>query len=79
VGLLALQGDAYPAEFDGGSMRPKLEAACQFVTQTGKLAAIGALADATEILAGNARTQIVSGHAGSPALSTQSAVGDARR
>lgn len=48
-----------PAEFEGGSMRPKIEAACRFATRTGKIAAIGALSDAAAILAGDAGTQIV--------------------
>jgi carbamate kinase len=62
-----------PSEFESGSMRPKIEAACQFVAQTGKLAAIGALADAAKILAGDAGTHIVSERAKAPALNTQSA------
>lgn len=45
-------------EFADGSMRPKLEAACRFASQTGKIAAIGALADAPAILAGHAGTHI---------------------
>jgi carbamate kinase len=68
-----------PAEFDSGSMRPKLEAACQFVTQTGKLAAIGALADAAEILAGNAGTHIVPERVKARALGGQSGVNDEQR
>ncbi len=50
-----------PAEFDAGSMRPKVEAACRFVTQTGKIAAIGALSDAGAILAGETGAHIVAG------------------
>ncbi len=49
-----------PQDFAGGSMRPKIEAACRFATETGKLAAIGALADASAILAGRAGTRVVS-------------------
>jgi carbamate kinase len=36
--------------FAAGSMRPKVEAACEFVEQTGSLAGIGRLKDAQEIL-----------------------------
>jgi carbamate kinase len=52
-------GELDLAELDAGSMRPKVEAACRFATQTGKMAAIGALSDATAILAGSAGTRIV--------------------
>jgi carbamate kinase len=45
-------------EFAAGSMRPKLEAACRFAVDTGRFAAIGALADAAAILAGEAGTRI---------------------
>jgi carbamate kinase len=45
--------------FDPGSMAPKVEAACRFVTRTGRRAAIGRIADATQILAGRAGTAIV--------------------
>jgi len=44
--------------FAAGSMGPKVEAACRFVERTGGRAAIGALDDAEEILAGRAGTQI---------------------
>ncbi len=44
--------------FPSGSMGPKVEAVCRFVELTGRLAAIGALADAGEILAGNAGTLV---------------------
>jgi carbamate kinase len=46
--------------FAPGSMGPKVEAACRFVERTGGVAAIGALDEAAEILAGRAGT-IVSG------------------
>ncbi|NYT17266.1 MAG: carbamate kinase [Methanomicrobiales archaeon] len=46
----------YP--FPAGSMGPKVEAACQFVEETGKRAAIGALADIQAIVAGDAGTQV---------------------
>ena len=44
--------------FAPGSMRPKVEAACQFVRQTGKRAGIGNLEQATDILRGKAGTSI---------------------
>lgn len=44
--------------FPAGSMGPKVEAACQFVEETGKRAAIGALADIRAIVAGDAGTQV---------------------
>ncbi len=55
---------ATPAElrdfdFASGSMRPKVEAACRFVEATGGRAAIGALEDAPQILAGQAGTLVV--------------------
>lgn len=42
--------------FAAGSMAPKVEAACRFVERTGGTAAIGAVHDAAQILAGNAGT-----------------------
>lgn len=36
--------------FPAGSMGPKIEAACRFVEATGKMAAIGRLADAKALL-----------------------------
>jgi carbamate kinase len=55
---------ATPAElaqhaFPAGSMGPKVDAACHFVLETGKRAAIGALKDIREIVAGTAGTQVV--------------------
>lgn len=47
-----LRQHAFPA----GSMGPKVDAAIDFVTQTGKRAAIGALADIAKIVAGEAGT-----------------------
>jgi carbamate kinase len=44
--------------FAAGSMGPKVDAACRFVERTGHMAAIGALADAAEVLAGTAGTII---------------------
>ena len=46
----------YP--FPAGSMGPKVEAACQFVEETGNRAAIGALGDIEAIVAGDAGTQV---------------------
>ncbi len=46
--------DSY--EFAAGSMGPKVEAACTFVRETGKLAAIGSLADIEAIVKGEAGT-----------------------
>jgi len=45
-------------EFATGSMRPKVEAACEFATRTGNTAAIGALADIGRILSGQAGTLV---------------------
>jgi len=44
--------------FAPGSMEPKVEAACEFVEQTGGIAAIGRLQDAAAILAGEAGTVV---------------------
>ncbi|MFD7072867.1 carbamate kinase [Nocardioides sp. NPDC059952] len=46
-------------EFPAGSMGPKVEAAAAFVEATGKRAAIGGLADITDVVAGRAGTQVV--------------------
>jgi carbamate kinase len=46
-------------EFGEGSMRPKVEAAVQFVTEGGERAVIGPLDQAGRALAGKAGTQIV--------------------
>jgi carbamate kinase len=61
-------GRATPAElralrFASGSMGPKVEAACRFVEQTGGRAAIGALEQAVELVAGSAGTQVRFGKA----------------
>jgi carbamate kinase len=58
IGAGALAAMTFPA----GSMGPKVEACLRFVTVTGQQAAIGALTDAADILAGRAGTTI------SPAL-----------
>ncbi len=48
-------------DFASGSMGPKVEAARDFAARTGKTAAIGALGDIPEILAGEAGTLISNG------------------
>lgn len=48
--------DLDPTEFEPGSMRPKVEAAIEFVRQTGKRAAIGRLEGAAALLTGAAGT-----------------------
>jgi carbamate kinase len=45
-------------DFAGGSMRPKLEAACRFVRDTGRDAAIGSLQDAGAVVEGEAGTRV---------------------
>jgi carbamate kinase len=45
-------------QFAAGSMGPKVEAACRFAAATGKVAAIGALADLSRIIAREAGTTI---------------------
>lgn len=45
-------------DFPAGSMGPKVAAACEFVSSSGHCAAIGALADIEEIVAGRAGTLI---------------------
>lgn len=47
-----------PYTFAAGSMAPKVEAAVEFASQTGKPAAIGALSDLTNLIAGTAGTRI---------------------
>ena len=44
--------------FPAGSMGPKVDAACRFASATGKKAAIGALADLSRIIAGEAGTTV---------------------
>ncbi len=56
-------GRCTPAElgslsFAPGTMGPKVAAACEFVQETGGFAGIGALADATAILNGQAGTLV---------------------
>ena len=51
-------------QFAEGSMGPKVEAACRFVTRTGGRAAIGSLSDLEELVAGTAGTQVGDGGLG---------------
>jgi carbamate kinase len=51
--------ELHALEFANGSMGPKVSAACRFVEATGGTAAIGALADATRIVQGDAGTIVV--------------------
>jgi carbamate kinase len=48
----------YQQEFAEGSMLPKVIAACDFVRATGRVAAIGALADIEGMLAGTSGTRV---------------------
>jgi len=57
---IAIVEELRARSFERGTMGPKVEAACRFVDATGKIAAIGALADASRILAGSAGTRVVS-------------------
>jgi carbamate kinase len=60
--IQAIDADALSAmTFPAGSMGPKVEACVRFVRASGQPAAIGALADAAEILAGRAGTTISAG------------------
>ena len=56
--LHASPGDFRGQDFAAGSMGPKVEAACTFVENMGRMARIGALEDITKILAGKAGTVI---------------------
>ena len=51
-------------EFAAGSMGPKVKAACRFASATGKRAAIGALVDLSEIIAGHTGTTVSSQETG---------------
>ncbi|WP_410000433.1 hypothetical protein [Pseudomonas prosekii] len=60
---------AHPDEMDrlgfaAGSMGPKVQAACEFARNTGKVAVIGALADIDAIVQGTAGTRISTATAG---------------
>ena len=51
-------------DFAAGSMGPKVEAACQFARETGKLDAIDALADLEYIVAGRRGTTVLEANEG---------------
>jgi carbamate kinase len=53
-----------PRAFAAGSMGPKVEAAIDFVTRTGRSAAIGTLAALVDLVAGRAGTRITTAAAG---------------
>ncbi len=57
VGRVTPQAFA-PHRFPAGSMGPKVEAACRFVTATGGRAVIGSLDQIEDMLAGHAGTQV---------------------
>jgi carbamate kinase len=46
------------SEFAAGSMGPKVRAACTFVEQTGKVAAIGSIEDTQALVRGEAGTRV---------------------
>lgn len=50
--------DLAALDFAAGSMGPKVQAACDFVTRTGHMAGIGALEDASAILARKSGTRV---------------------
>jgi carbamate kinase len=54
----ASPGSLQALTFEPGTMGPKVEAACDFVTHTGKTATIGAIEDAVRIIDGEAGTTI---------------------
>ncbi len=56
--------DLDPAEFEVGSMRPKVEAAIEFARRTGKRAAIGRLEDAAKLLLGTVGTSFENAQVG---------------
>ena len=60
----ASPGSLRDLDFAPGSMAPKVEAACEFVDQTGVMAAIGRLEDAQAILRGEAGTVVTADAAG---------------
>jgi carbamate kinase len=54
----ATPADLAGAEFAEGSMGPKVRAACEFAERTGRIAAIGSMADAAALVRGEAGTII---------------------
>lgn len=65
--------DLASQRFEETTMGAKVESACRFVHQTGKRAAIGAVADAAALCEGGAGTQIV-GYEFDPALAAGQAI-----
>ncbi len=61
---IAIIDEDYEGKHAAGSMGPKVDAACRFVSATGKRAAIGALPDLSKILAGEAGTTVSSRESG---------------
>jgi carbamate kinase len=55
---LATPADLAGSEFAEGSMGPKVSAACEFAERTGRMAAIGSMADAAALVRGEAGTII---------------------
>jgi carbamate kinase len=51
--------DLSSTTFAAGSMGPKVDAVCEFVSATGNRAAIGSLADVAEVIAGTQGTQVL--------------------
>jgi carbamate kinase len=61
--------EAHPDElerlgFAAGSMGPKVQAACEFARNTGKVAVIGSLADIEAIVQGKAGTRVTTAKPG---------------
>lgn len=54
----ATTADLRAHSFEAGTMGPKVEAACRFAEATGRVARIGALRDATAVIAGAAGTAV---------------------
>lgn len=52
-------GDLKQLSFPAGSMEPKVTAACEFVSHSGKIAMIGQLNQVSELLAAKSGTQVV--------------------
>ncbi len=61
--LAATPAELAALDLAAGSMGPKAQAASQFMSETGGIAAIGALEDSAAILEGAAGTRIVAAHA----------------
>jgi carbamate kinase len=53
-----LRGHEADGQFPAGSMRPKVEAACRFIEQGGRRAAIGSLEDIRAVADGTSGTQV---------------------